>query len=81
MFIQDLGRSVALAVVGASVVALILPRTAFAQPTGAYDGCGGMMGGGAFFGIGTIITWLIGLSMIAALVAVTVYLIRRSRLR
>ncbi len=61
---------------------LLLPTTALAQPSGMCDGCTGMMGGGmgGMMWPGMIIAWLLGLSAIAALIAVTVYLVRRSKL-
>ena len=57
---------------------------AIAQPSPSYDlydRCSRMMGGGmGTTWVGMVIAWLVGIAAIAALVAATVYLIRRSRM-
>jgi hypothetical protein len=61
-----------------------LTTKALAQPNQASDtceGCSRTMGGGTgMIWLGMIIAWVVGIAVIAALVAVTAFLIRRSRL-
>ena len=60
----------------------VLPAVAAAQPCGGSDGHWGMMGGsaGSVTWISVLISWLLGIAGIFALVAVAVYLLRRSKL-
>ena len=60
----------------------VLPAVAAAQPCGGSDGHWGMMGGnaGSVTWISVLISWLLGIAAIFALVAVAVYLLRRSKL-
>jgi hypothetical protein len=65
-----------------ALLSLLVSGSAFAQPSGMCDGCTGMMGSGmgAIMWLGMIIAWLVGIAAIAALVALAVYLVRRSKL-
>jgi hypothetical protein len=61
-----------------TVTALAQPN----QPSDTCDGCSRTMGGGTgIMWFGVIGAWLVGMVVIAALVALTAFLIRRSRLR
>ncbi len=72
-----LGRIMALAVVVAP--ATVLAQAAEHMRGGQMMDCmPGRMGGG-WMGGGMIFAWLFGLSLIAALVALTIYLVRHSR--
>jgi hypothetical protein len=65
-----------------SLAIMAFPTAARAQPSGMCDGCSGMMGrGGGMMWAGMAVFWLLGVAAIAALVALTIYLIRRSRIR
>jgi hypothetical protein len=76
------GPSGGLVAVSIGAAELLFSSSAIAQPSGMCDTCSGMMGGamGPMMWVGMIVVWLIGIAAFAALVALTVYLIRRSRL-
>ncbi len=82
-FARDFGYRVALSI-GLTFLVVLLSSSALAQPggMGMCDGCSGMMGGsmGPMMWIGMAVAWLIGIAIVAALVALTVYLVRRSKL-
>jgi hypothetical protein len=78
-------RATAIVYIAALIVfALIaaVPAVASAQPCGGADGHFGMMGGyaGSVTWVSVLISWLLGIAGIFALVAVAVYLLRRSKL-
>jgi hypothetical protein len=83
MLMGNFRRTFVLWVMGLVTAGMTVSHAALAQPSGMCDGCSGMMGGGmgGMMWVGMILVWLLGIAAIAALVAVAVYLFRRSGLR